>query len=131
MTDKTLQTRQATQPAKQEQETLPTFSPRVDIVEGQDGVTITADMPGIDEKSVDIDLDRNILTLRGKFMLEVPKGFQRTYAEYDSGNYERVFTLGEEIDRDGIQATVRNGVLTLALPKAKEAQPRKIAVKTG
>ena len=131
MTDKSLQKQPESKPAKKEQERMPTYAPRVDVVEGKEAVTITADMPGIDEKSVDIDLDRNILTLKGRFMLEAPEGFTRTYAEYDSGNYERVFTLSDEIDRGGIQATVKNGVLTLTLPKAKEAQPRKIAVKTG
>jgi len=85
-------------------------------------------MPGVDEKSVDIDLDRNVLTIRGQSALVSPAGYTCTYREYRTGNYERQFTLGTEIDRSGVTATARNGVLRLTLPKVKEAQPRKIPV---
>ena len=116
---------------KQEFENLRTYLPKVDIIEGKNDVTILADMPGVDEKSVTVDLDHNLLTLKGSFMLEAPDGFEQSYAEYESGHYQREFTLGDEIDGEGIEALVRNGVLTLKLPKSKKSQPRKIAVKAG
>jgi len=105
-----------------------TYVPDVDIWEGEDAFAIVADMPGVDEKSVDIDLDKNVLTIRGRSVLVNPAGFSCTYQEYRTGNYERQFTLGTEIDRGGVTATAKNGVLRLVLPKVKEAKPRKIAV---
>jgi len=109
----------------------PVFIPPVDIKETAAQVTVVADMPGIDDKSVHVDLDKNILTIRGKFAVETPAGCSLVHREYQSGDYERAFTLGEQIDRTGIQATVRNGVLRLVLPKAKEVQPKRIEVKIG
>jgi HSP20 family molecular chaperone IbpA len=88
-------------------------------------------MPGVDETSVKIDLEGSELTIRGTFALEPPAGYSLTYQEYGSGDYERSFTLGDTIDREGIQAVVKDGVLRLTLPKAKEAQPKRIAVNAG
>lgn len=107
------------------------FVPRVDITETEREVRLTADMPGVDDKNVDIDLDRNVLTIRGKCAPEAPQGFSPAYREYLTGNYERAFTLSDEIDRDRIEAIVKNGVLRLTLPKAEEAQPKRISVKAG
>ena len=109
----------------------PVFIPPVDIKETEAEVTLVADMPGIDEKSVHVDLDKNVLTIRGTFAVETPAGCTLAHREYQSGDYERGFTLGEQIDRAGIQATVSNGVLRLILPKAREVQPKRIAVKAG
>jgi len=111
-------------------EQVPVFTPRVDIRETETEVVLIADMPGIDEKNVHVDLDKNILTIRGAFAVETPEGCSLVHREYESGDYERAFTLGEQIDRTGIQATVRNGVLRLVLPKAKEVQPKRIEVKS-
>ena len=130
MTTKDLQKQTQGQPAT-EQQPMPTFTPRVDILDDDEKVTILADMPGINADTLDIDLDKNILTLQGEFQLEAPEGFEQNYAEYRSGNYERVFTLSNEIDRNNIDARMKNGVLTLVLPKSKEAQPRKISVTAG
>lgn len=109
----------------------PTFLPRVDIRETEDAVDLVADMPGVDDKSVSIDVERNVLTLRGEFNAEPPEGYTLTYQEYRVGNYEREFTLSEDIDRDKVEASVSNGVLRMRLPKAKEAQARRIEVKAG
>ena len=109
----------------------PVFVPRVDVRENESEVVLVADMPGVDETHVSIDLEGSELTLRGTFVPKAPEGYSLTYQEYESGDYERVFTLGETIDRSGIQAVVKDGVLRLTLPKAKEAQPRRITVKAG
>ena len=108
-----------------------TFVPRVDICQGENEVVVVADMPGIDDQAVDVDLERDILTVRGKCTQQVPDGYNLVYQEYESGNFERAFRITEEIDRDGIEASVKNGVLTVRLPTAEEAQPRKITVKAG
>lgn len=109
----------------------PVFTPRVDIRETETDVLLVADMPGVDETSVSIDLEGSELTIRGRFVPTAPDGYSLTYQEYGSGDYERSFTLGETIDRSGIRAVVRDGVLRLTLPKAKEAQPKRITVKAG
>ena len=105
--------------------------PRVDIRESEAEVVLVADLPGVDETSVSIDLEGSELTLRGRFLPKAPEGFSLTYQEYRSGDYERTFTLGDTIDRNRIHAVVRDGVLRLTLPKAKEAQPWRVAVKAG
>jgi len=132
MIPKTVSKPQASVPAQVERpRETPVFAPAVDIKEMESEVTVIADMPGIDEKSVHVDLDKNILTIRGTFAVETPADCSLAHREYQSGDYERAFTLGEQIDRAGIQATVRNGVLVLVLPKAKEVEPKRIAVAAG
>ncbi len=107
------------------------YTPDVDIMEAGDSILVVADMPGVDESSVDITLEKNVLSIYGKVEPEIPEKHELVYAEYGVGDYQRSFTISDEIDRDGIQATVKNGVLRLTLPKAKAAQTRKIAVKAG
>lgn len=111
--------------------TTPTFLPRVDIRETDDAVNLIADMPGVDEKNVSINVERNTLTIRGEFNALPPEGYSLTYGEYRVGNYEREFTLSDDVDRDSVEAKVSNGVLRMRLPKAQQAQPRRIEVKAG
>lgn len=105
------------------------YTPDVDILERKDDIVVTADMPGVDEKTVDITLEKNILTIYGRVEPEIPENHRLAYSEYGIGDYQRAFTLSEEVDREKIQATVKNGVLRLVLPKAEVAKTRKIAVK--
>jgi len=86
-------------------------------------------MPGVDDKSVEITLEKNILTITGRVEPLQNNGHRLDYAEYDIGDYQRAFALSEEVARDGITATVKNGVLKLTLPKAPQARTRKIEVK--
>ncbi len=104
------------------------FVPRVDIYETDAGITIVCDMPGVDENSVDIVLEKNVLTLNGYVKPQQPEGYSLAYAEYRIGDYQRRFTLSNEIDQEKIEATVKDGILRLLLPKASPAS-RKIAVK--
>jgi len=108
-----------------------TYIPMVDIRTSDSEVTVSTDMPGINDQAVDVDLDRDILTIRGECTLKAPEGYRLAYREFESGNFERSFRITDEIGRDAIDATVKDGVLTIRLPKAKEAQPRKISVKAG
>jgi HSP20 family protein len=107
------------------------FVPRADIYETDEAITVVADIPGVDENSVDIMLEDNVLTINGYVEPVQPEGHSLVYAEYQVGDYERAFTLSDQIDRDGIEATVKDGVLRLYLPKVTEARKRKIAVKAG
>ena len=106
------------------------FVPRADIYETNDGITVVADMPGVDENSVDITLEQNVLTINSYVAPVEPEGYRLAYAEYRVGDYQRRFTLSDQIDRDKIEATVRDGVLRLHLPKV-EPIARKITVKAG
>jgi HSP20 family molecular chaperone IbpA len=108
-----------------------TFVPRVDIYENKDSLYLLADMPGVDEKSVDIELEKNILKITGRVENGRIKDAAIMYSEYEIGDYERVFTLSDEIDRDKIVASVKNGVLRLELPKAEKVKPKKIAIKAA
>jgi len=105
------------------------YVPRVDIYEAGDEVVLTADMPGVDENAVDITLEKNVLTIEGRVEWERPEGYELAYAEYGVGDYHRTFALSNEVDQSRIEATVRNGVLRLVLPKSEVAKTRKIAVR--
>ncbi len=107
------------------------MTPAVDIWEQDDALVVTADLPGCDQASVEITLEKGVLSLRGTPAPDTHEGFTLVYGEYEPGEYARTFTLPDEIDRDGVRAVVKNGVLTLTLPKAKAVLPRRIAVQAG
>jgi HSP20 family protein len=109
----------------------PVFLPPADIYETRDNIVVLAEMPGVAPDGVDITLERRVLTIRGRSAANEHTGYQRVYNEYADGDYERSFTLSENIDRDRIEATLKNGVLHLVLPKAETAKARKIELKTG
>ncbi len=104
------------------------YMPAVDIIERTDEIVVIADMAGCDENSVDITLEKNLLTIYGKVLLEFDEGLKPALFEYGTGDYQRVFTLSNEVDREKIQAKVKNGVLTIILPKSAAAKTKKIAV---
>ena len=108
----------------------PAFIPRVDIYETNDAVALIADMPGVDENSVDITLEKNVLTINGYIEPERPEGYSLAYAEYRVGDYQRSFNISNEIDQENIEATMKDGVLHLHLPKA-EPTTKKIAVQSA
>jgi HSP20 family protein len=109
----------------------PVFLPPADIYETKDSIVVLTEMPGVPPDGVDITLERRVLTIRGGSAASEHKGYQRVYNEYADGDYERVFTLSENIDRDRIEATLKDGVLHLVLPKAEAARARKIELKAS
>jgi HSP20 family molecular chaperone IbpA len=104
------------------------YTPDVDIIERKDDIVVVADLPGVDEKSLDITLEKNVLTIYGRVEPEIPQKHRLVYSEYGIGDYQRAFTLSDEVDKDRIQASMKNGVLRLVLPKAEAAKTRKIMV---
>jgi len=109
----------------------PVFMPSTDIYETKDSIVVLAEMAGVSPEGVDISLERRVLTIRGRSTANEHAGYQRVYNEYSDGDYERVFTLSENIDRDRIEATLKDGVLQLVLPKAVAAKARKIELKSS
>ncbi|HVN23163.1 MAG TPA: Hsp20/alpha crystallin family protein [Syntrophorhabdales bacterium] len=107
------------------------YTPDVDILEKEDAIIVFADIPGADESNVDITLEKDVLTIYARVEPEVPEKHELLHAEYGIGDYQRSFTISNEIDREKIEAKVKTGVLRLVLPKAKVAQTRKITVKAG
>ena len=106
------------------------YVPKADIIETGNAIVLYADMPGADEKSVDVTLEKNVLTITGAVKPHEQMGRSIFYSEYDVGDYERAFTISDEVDRDRIEAVVKNGVLKLTLHKAPQAEVRKITVRT-
>jgi len=102
--------------------------PKTDIYETKKEIALLADIPGANEKTVNITLEKNVLSINA-FIDPVPSsGSDLSYAEYEEGDYHRIFHLSDEIQRDKIDATVSDGVLRLHLPKSEGALAKKIAV---
>jgi HSP20 family molecular chaperone IbpA len=116
--------------AKQEEKTTPGryYVPAADIFETDQALTLMLEMPGVGKGNVDIQIENDVLRVEGKIDYSAYKEVDPVYTEYNVGHYTRAFTLPNKIDRDAISAQVENGVLTLTLPKIKDAQPRRITV---
>ena len=129
MTEQELSVRQK-QEVSGEERTRPgrTFVPDVDICETTDGLWLWADVPGVDEQSLDVKLADGVLSIEGRVSLQEYEALTPIYTEYNIGNYARRFTVSSDIDAEHIKARVTNGVLTLELPKAERAKPRRIPI---
>ncbi len=103
--------------------------PSADIYENQNEYVIKADMPGVTRENLEVMIEKNELRIRGKVATENPADLK--YAEYRLHNYFRSFTVGDSIDREKIQASLENGVLTLTLPKSEAVKPRRIEIKVA
>ena len=116
--------------AQQEEKTIPGryYVPAADIFETDQALTLLLEMPGVGKNNVDIQIENDVLRVEGKIDFSAYKDTEPVYTEYNVGHYARAFTLSNKIDRDAITAQVENGVLTLTLPKSKDALPRRIAV---
>jgi HSP20 family protein len=107
------------------------FRPPVDVVENDGAYFLTVDLPGVAEDGIDVTVERNVLTLSARRADRTASDHRRLHGEIAHGDYRRTFTLPERVDRDAITATLRNGVLSLTVPKAAAALPRKISVRTA
>jgi HSP20 family protein len=116
--------------ANKEEKTVPGryFVPSTDIFEAEDALTVILEMPGVDKNNVTIALENDVLRVDGQIDFSKYQGMEPVYTEYIIGHYARGFTLSGKINRDGISAQLEDGVLTVILPKAKEAMLRKIAI---
>lgn len=130
MTETTEMTRTRSSELSERSEMRKVYVPKVDIIETGDDIVLLADMPGVDENSVDITLEQNVLTINGYVQAQMGDGYKLAYAEYTPGNYQRTFNLADGVDQENIEAIMKNGVLRLVLPKSAAVKARKIAVKS-
>lgn len=108
------------------------YVPDVDIYEDESGLRLWADMPGVDQKNVQVEIDEDVLTLQGEVSLESYEGLKPVYSEYNVGHYLRRFNLpAGAFDHDRIKARMVHGVLEIELPKSEKAKPRRIAIGTS
>ena len=112
-------------------ETVPgLWTPAVDVVEDADKIELSVDLPGVKQEALDIQIDKDVLTLRGQRAVERKEAGKDQFRRYErvSGGFVRSFSLPKTIDAEKIAAALKDGVLTLTLPKRPEAQPQKIKV---
>ena len=118
-------------PAEAERVAPPAFIPAVDIFETTDGAVLVADLPGCDVSNVDIRYEDGVLTLTGRVKPDEVADHELTYSEYRVGDFERTFSVSELVDPAKIQASVKDGVLRVLLPKTEESKPKKIQIMVG
>ena len=130
MSPQELQVQQKRELEKKQEGTVPArvFMPVTDIFETEHALTLVAEMPGVDKDKVDVSVEDGVLTVQGQLDFSKYEGLRPVYTEYNIGHYRRVFTLSNRIDQNSISAEMKDGVLTLVLPKAEEAKPRRISV---
>jgi len=117
---------------RDEELSLGTWVPPVDISEDKERITLTAELPGFREDQVDVQMEGGVLTIRGERKMEEEKegrNFHRLERSY--GHFVRSFTLPNNVDRDNIRAHFNNGLLEVEMPKREEAKPRQIKIGTG
>jgi len=106
----------------------PVLRPPVDIFENADGITVQAEMPGVSKDRLSVQADRNNLLIEGEMAIDMPAGMEPLYADVHATRYARSFALSTELDTDKIEANLKDGVLTVRIPKRTEHRPRRIEV---
>lgn len=106
----------------------PVFIPAADIYEKPESVLIRCDLPGVRDEDVEITLHNKVLSISATQSAQTRAGFTVISGEYATGRYQRCFNLNRDLDDSEIKAKLKNGVLEIELPKAKESQPRRIPI---
>ncbi|HTR13810.1 MAG TPA: Hsp20/alpha crystallin family protein [Roseiarcus sp.] len=127
---KEMAVREKKEVAAKEEKTIPGryFVPPADIYETDEALAVVLEMPGVEKKDIEVSLENDVLTVDGRIDFSKYRDVEPVYAEYNVGHYARSFSLSDRIDRDKISANIEDGVLTLTLPKAKAAQPKRISI---
>lgn len=126
-------TKGATEPESQPSETRSEFAltPDVDIYEDSEGICVQADMPGVSRDRLDIQVNKDSLTIEGEAHIDMPGDMEALYADVRTTRFRRSFALSAELDTEKVDARLKDGVLTVHIPKRAEARPRKIEVSAG
>lgn len=131
MNEKTDVTTRQTTEAQQTREGAAVLRPPVNIFEDADGITLEADMPGVAKDRLQVHADRDSLLIEGEMQLLMPEGMEALYADVRATRYSRSFALSRELDAENIDASLKDGVLRLRIPKRAEVRPRKIEVRVA
>ena len=132
MSEKSNQSVRVRQGATERADGGPTRTPYVDIYETADGLTVVAEMPGVDRDSVRVEVEKGVLTISGRPEPMNVEGYRPIYEGLDNGgDFFRAFALSDEVDREKTTASLRDGVLTVVLPKAAQARTVQIPVQAG
>jgi HSP20 family protein len=126
-----LQVQEKRELQKRDETTIParTFVPTTDIFETNDALTIIMEMPGVDKANLDVNVENDVLSVSGHLDLSKYEKLQPIYTEYNIGHYRRTFNLSSSrVNQDRIAAEMKDGVLTLTLPKVEQAKPRRISI---
>lgn len=115
----------------QQPETDMALRPRVDIFEDAEGITLVADMPGVSREGLDLQVDKDSLTIEGEARIEMPEGMEALYADVRSTRYQRSFALSGELAVGQIDASLKDGVLSVHIPKRAEVKPRRVEVRVA
>jgi HSP20 family protein len=105
--------------------------PRVDVLEDEAGITLLADLPGVPRDQLELKVEGDTLVIEGVMAPFTPEKLEPVYAEVRLPRYRRSFALSRELDASRIEANLKDGVLTLRIPKQAHAQPRRISVQVG
>ena len=105
--------------------------PLVDIFEDEKGITVQADMPGVSKDQLEVHIDSDTLNIQGRAAVSTPDGMEALHADIRSTCYQRSFSLSSELDGDRVDASLKDGVLTLSIPKREQFKPRKIDVRVN
>ena len=131
MNDNKQVTTSSSSSAATEQDQQRAVLPAVDVFEDAAGITLLADMPGVPKEQLELKIEGDSLLVEGGVRPLTPEGLEAVYAEVRVPRYRRSFTLSRELDSARIEANLKDGVLTLRIPKQAHAQPRRIAVTSG
>lgn len=125
-----LQVREKREVDTAQEATKPTraFVPIADIYESENALTVVLEMPGVSKENVDVNVEDGVLTIEGRIDFSKYEQLQPVYSEYNVGPYRRSFQISSQIDHSRIAAQMRDGIITLELPKAETAKPRRIQV---
>jgi HSP20 family protein len=105
--------------------------PPVDVIEDSAGITLRADLPGVPKDKLKLQVEAGTLTIEGEVSIPMPDRMEATYVEVGMPRFRRVFTLSNELDTGKVSAEFKQGVLSLRIPKAEHAQPRRIDIKVS
>jgi HSP20 family protein len=130
MSPQELQVQEKRELEKKQESTVPArfYLPNTDIFETEQALSLIVEMPGVDKNKVDVRVEDGVLTIEGRLDFSKYEGMQPVYTEYNIGHYRRSFSLSNKVDQGKISAEMKDGVLTLVLPKPEATKPRKISV---
>ena len=133
MSDNTSVTKSHQEPTNVQSTNVPqqAMTPAIDIVEGDAGITLLADMPGVSKDRLTVKVDGEQLTIEGRAQIDVPENIELLHSEVRSPYFRRTFTLSRDLDPAKIEATIKEGVLQMRIPKSEAARPRRIEVQVA